>query len=47
MRSPNWCGIGIVPTTVEFWQGDLARLHDRLINRHQPDASWRIERLFP
>ena len=46
-RPPNWGGFRIVPTSVEFWQGGLARLHDRLIYRHQPDTTWHIERLFP
>lgn len=46
-RPPNWGGFRIVPDSVEFWQGGVARLHDRLIYRRQPDALWRIERLFP
>jgi len=46
-RPPNWGGFRIVPESVEFWQGGVARLHDRLIYRRQPDSTWRIERLFP
>ena len=46
-RPPNWGGYRIVPESVEFWQGGVARLHDRLIYRRQTDGSWRIERLFP
>jgi pyridoxamine 5'-phosphate oxidase len=46
-RPPNWGGFRIVPDSVEFWQGGVARLHDRLIYRRQSDSSWRIERLFP
>lgn len=30
-RPPNWGGFRIVPDSVEFWQGGVARLHDRLI----------------
>lgn len=46
-RPPNWGGFRIVPESVEFWQGGVARLHDRLIYRLQPEDAWRIERLFP
>lgn len=46
-RPPNWGGFRIVPESVEFWQGGVARLHDRLIYRKQPAGAWRIERLFP
>ena len=46
-RPPNWGGYRIVPDSVEFWQGGVARLHDRLIYRRQTDGAWRIERLFP
>lgn len=46
-RPPNWGGFRIVPESVEFWQGGVARLHDRLIYRRQAGDSWRIERLFP
>ena len=46
-RPSNWGGFRLVPDSVEFWQGGVARLHDRLIYRHQADGSWRIERLFP
>lgn len=46
-RPPNWGGFRLVPDNLEFWQGGVARLHDRLIYRRQPDGAWRIERLFP
>lgn len=42
-----WGGWRIVPTTVEFWQGRLARLHDRLRYRRDPTGDWVIERLAP
>lgn len=46
-RPPNWGGFRIVPDSVEFWQGGVARLHDRLIYRRQTDNSWQVARLFP
>ncbi len=46
-RPPNWGGFRLVADSVEFWQGGAARLHDRLIYRHQPDGTWRLERLYP
>ncbi len=46
-RPPNWGGFRLVPASIEFWQGGVARLHDRLVYRKQPDGSWRTERLFP
>jgi pyridoxamine 5'-phosphate oxidase len=42
-----WGGWRIVPKTVEFWQGRLARLHDRLRYRREPNGDWVIERLAP
>jgi len=41
-----WGGWRIVPRTVEFWQGRLARLHDRLRYRNA-ESGWVIERLAP
>lgn len=46
-RPPTWGGYRLVPESVEFWQGGLARLHDRLIYRLQPDGGWKLERLYP
>ena len=41
-----WGGYRLVPDTVEFWQGRLNRLHDRL--RYRRDgARWLVERLSP
>jgi pyridoxamine 5'-phosphate oxidase len=41
-----WGGYRLVPETVEFWQGRLNRLHDRL--RYRRDgARWLVERLSP
>ena len=42
----SWGGFRVVPTTVEFWQGRAARLHDRL--RYRRDGGrWLLERLSP
>ncbi|MCU1431803.1 MAG: pyridoxamine 5-phosphate oxidase [Actinotalea sp.] len=46
----HWGGFRVVPETVEFWQGRVSRLHDRL--RYVRVASgqgtsWRTERLAP
>ncbi|MFC5187854.1 pyridoxamine 5'-phosphate oxidase [Actinomadura harenae] len=41
-----WGGYLVVPEAVEFWQGRLNRLHDRIRYRRQGDE-WKIERLSP
>jgi pyridoxamine 5'-phosphate oxidase len=44
---PHWGGFRVVPESVEFWQGRLNRLHDRLRYVARGDGSWRVERLSP
>jgi pyridoxamine 5'-phosphate oxidase len=46
-RPPFWGGFRVVPESVEFWQGRVNRLHDRLRYRRRADGSWTIERLSP
>ena len=46
-RPPTWGGFRVTPTSVEFWQGRLNRLHDRLRYTRQPDGGWLRERLAP
>jgi pyridoxamine 5'-phosphate oxidase len=46
-RPPHWGGYRLVPTLIEFWQGRLNRLHDRLCYRRTSDGGWQIERLAP
>jgi pyridoxamine 5'-phosphate oxidase len=46
-RPPFWGGYRVVPDTIEFWQGRVNRLHDRLRYRRADDGSWVIERLAP
>ncbi|GAA2509669.1 pyridoxamine 5'-phosphate oxidase [Pilimelia columellifera] len=43
---PSWGGVRVRPETVEFWQGQTNRLHDRLRYRRDGDG-WLIERLMP
>ena len=45
-RPPHWGGYVLHPETVEFWQGQVARLHDRFRYTRTADG-WRIERLGP
>ncbi|HCT76474.1 MAG TPA: pyridoxamine 5'-phosphate oxidase [Micromonosporaceae bacterium] len=42
----NWGGFRVLPETVEFWQGQPSRLHDRLRYR-KVESGWTIERLAP
>ncbi|MEU3184509.1 pyridoxamine 5'-phosphate oxidase [Streptomyces sp. NPDC006923] len=55
---PGWGGFRVAPATVEFWQGNENRLHDRLryVRADGPDGGpgagpegkgWRVERLSP
>jgi pyridoxamine 5'-phosphate oxidase len=43
---PFWGGYRLAPTSVEFWQGRISRLHDRLRFRLAGGA-WVVERLNP
>ena len=44
----NWGGYLIRPTRLEFWQGRLDRLHDRLVySREDLSSPWKISRLSP
>ena len=42
-----WGGYRVSPRTIEFWQGQTSRLHDRFLYRRQPDRTWTLERLAP
>lgn len=42
----RWGGFRVAPLTVEFWQGQTARLHDRLRYR-RTGSGWVVERLAP
>ena len=45
-RPPFWGGFRLIPTRIEFWQGQPYRLHDRLVYR-KTRGGWRITRLGP
>jgi pyridoxamine 5'-phosphate oxidase len=45
-RPPHWGGFRLSPESVEFWQGRVDRLHDRLRFRRE-DEAWVVERLAP
>lgn len=45
-RPSNWGGYKLIPTEIEFWQGRVGRLHDRIrFKLNQGD--WLKERLAP
>lgn len=41
-----WGGYRVVPSSIEFWQGGPARLHDRFLYR-KAETAWEIQRLSP
>jgi pyridoxamine 5'-phosphate oxidase len=45
-RPPWWGGYVVRPDTVELWQGQASRLHDRFRYTRDGDG-WRLERLAP
>ena len=45
-RPAHWGGYLLRPRSIEFWQGQVARLHDRFRYARDGDG-WRIERLAP
>lgn len=46
-RPSHWGGYLVKPVRIEFWQGRLNRLHDRICYRLQQNGTWEIERLSP
>jgi pyridoxamine 5'-phosphate oxidase len=43
---PYWGGYRVRPATIEFWQGQPSRMHDRLLYRRAGDR-WEMVRLAP
>jgi pyridoxamine 5'-phosphate oxidase len=43
---PFWGGFRLEPEHIEFWQGRINRLHDRLRYTRAGDG-WTLERLYP
>ena len=46
-RPKHWGGFRVIPDKVEFWQGRVSRLHDRILYTLNEDGDWKIERLAP
>jgi len=46
-RPDFWGGFVLRPETIEFWQGQQARLHDRFVYSWDGAGDWRIRRLAP
>ena len=46
-RPSHWGGYRVLPSTIEFWQGRMSRLHDRIRYTKTSDNKWLIERLAP
>jgi pyridoxamine 5'-phosphate oxidase len=41
-----WGGYRVTPRVIEFWQGRLNRLHDRVLYERE-NGAWRCSRLYP
>jgi pyridoxamine 5'-phosphate oxidase len=47
-RPPNWSGIRVIPSEIEFWKDGEFRLHDRILfKREMAGGEWTRTRLYP
>jgi pyridoxamine 5'-phosphate oxidase len=46
-RPAHWGGFRVVPAAIEFWQGQVGRLHDRFRYERDADGGWTWTRLAP
>lgn len=46
-RPEHWGGYRVMPERIEFWQGRLSRLHDRIVFTREEGGGWKIARLAP
>ncbi|CAN5594688.1 pyridoxamine 5'-phosphate oxidase [soil metagenome] len=46
-RPPFWGGYLLRPERIEFWQGQVGRLHDRFLYLRSDAGAWTFERLGP
>lgn len=44
---PFWGGYRVIPGTIEFWQEQASRLHDRFLFERNENGQWASERLAP
>jgi pyridoxamine 5'-phosphate oxidase len=45
-RPPRWGGYRVIPDSIEFWQGQVGRLHDRF-RYERGGQGWKVRRLAP
>lgn len=46
-RPEHWGGYGILPESIEFWQGRASRMHDRILFNKDESGNWNKCRLAP